>query len=334
MVFFGWYTAAHMGLPLYKRFVPWIFALTVSAEALLALLQVANKGSLGGLFYFFGERAITSLTPGAATTVLNGEVFLRAYATFSHPNVLAGFLLLSMLYLFFKRTSFSVRSAGYIWLSSLLLGTAGMLTTLSRIPIMLWFGFLAIKAWLFIRERRNREASLFTWQVRISALLLLFLSVSAFASPLFPRFVQTSLKEESIIVRADLTRIALTLISEQPLLGVGLGNFLFHSAKQKPPEMPLFFAVQPVHNIFLLVLAETGIAGFFFFLWFLLRSYRHASIAVKTLLSVVMLLGLFDHYFLTLQQGQLLFAFILGLCWAEKKSKKAKNKKRFTAYKL
>lgn len=38
------------------------------------------------------------------------------------------------------------------------------------------------------------------------------------------------------------------------------------------------------------------------------------------ILFMVLLLGLFDHYFLTLQQGQLLFAFAFGLGWSGTKS--------------
>jgi hypothetical protein len=35
-------------------------------------------------------------------------------------------------------------------------------------------------------------------------------------------------------------------------------------------------------------------------------------------LSAILLTGMFDHYWLTLQQGQLLFAVILGLSWTKK----------------
>lgn len=319
-LFFGWFTARHLGLRLYTRIIPLLFALTVSLEAFLALLHVAHKGALGGLLYFLGERTITSLTPGAATTVLNGEVFLRAYGTFSHPNVLAGFLVIGMVYIFYNRTAFSFSYGLLFWWTSFFVGTLGLLMTLSRIPILLWSSFLIIQGVLFFWQRRNSKLPPFTWQYGIVIVAILLFIVLSMFSPLVTRFSQTSLSEESVLVRTDLTKIAVTLIREHPLLGVGLNNFLFHSVSFKKSETPLFFAVQPVHNIFLLVMVETGILGIFTFLWFLVRSFYHASSTTKRLLGLLLFLGLFDHYLLTLQQGQLLFAFVLGLAWVNDKT--------------
>ncbi|MBU4099621.1 hypothetical protein KJ980_08325, partial [Patescibacteria group bacterium] len=47
-----------------------------------------------------------------------------------------------------------------------------------------------------------------------------------------------------------------------------------------------------------------------------LKQAKQSPAILLILLSVILILGLFDHYWLTLQQGQLLFAIILGLCWA------------------
>ena len=76
------------------------FLIGIIFESLLSFLQYLNQGSIGGFFYFFGERAFNSQTPGIANASINGQLFLRPYATFSHPNVLAGFLVIAMLYLF------------------------------------------------------------------------------------------------------------------------------------------------------------------------------------------------------------------------------------------
>ena len=62
-------------------------------SSLLAIAQFISQGSLGGAFYYLGERTFTSQTPGIANASINGELLLRPYATFSHPNVLAGYLL-------------------------------------------------------------------------------------------------------------------------------------------------------------------------------------------------------------------------------------------------
>ncbi|MCL5970380.1 MAG: hypothetical protein M1450_02695 [Patescibacteria group bacterium] len=45
-------------------------------------------------------------------------------------------------------------------------------------------------------------------------------------------------------------------------------------------------------------------------------SLREAGRAKFIILVTVLVLGLFDHYFLTLQQGQLLFSLVLGIVWS------------------
>ncbi|HEX8932217.1 MAG TPA: hypothetical protein VF810_03625, partial [Patescibacteria group bacterium] len=58
-------------------------------ESLLAISQFLRQGSLGGIFYYFGERLFSGITPGIANASINGVLILRPYGTFSHPNVLA-----------------------------------------------------------------------------------------------------------------------------------------------------------------------------------------------------------------------------------------------------
>ena len=57
----------------------------------LAWLQFIKQGSAGGLWYFLGERSFNIFTPNIAK-VFFGDLILRPYATFSHPNVLGGWL--------------------------------------------------------------------------------------------------------------------------------------------------------------------------------------------------------------------------------------------------
>ena len=78
-----------------------IFAFLIGAlfELILTLLQLVQKHSLQGLFYFFGERNLNLSLPGIAKASLNGVEILRPYGTFSHPNSLAGFYLLLYFYL-------------------------------------------------------------------------------------------------------------------------------------------------------------------------------------------------------------------------------------------
>ena len=95
---------------------------------------------------------------------------------------------------------------------------------------------------------------------------------------------------------------------------------------------------QPVHNFYLLIAAEIGIIGLILFILFIFKvlkmAYlkvksqivsretiftRHINLCVGCLLTIFLgflFIGFFDHYFWTIQQGQLIFWLILGLLMA------------------
>ena len=297
-----------------------LFSCSALFESLLAISQYIHQGSLNGIFYFFGERMFSGVTPGIANASIAGDLILRPYGTFPHPNVLAGYLLISLLFVwFFLRKSVSN------WLQllsavSLIVISIALLLTLSRIAIAIWVVFVIV---LLLKHMNLKLRN--TKQKVIAGLLLIVALGIVFMSPisheLVARFSQTSFTEESFTERTVLTSAAFTLFQQHPLLGVGLDNFLPSLAPLQTP-MPLNLYLQPVHNIFLLVATELGFIGFFLFLELLFASAQeilHKQKEVRNFLflalGIIIITGMFDHYWLTLQQGQLLFATIFGLSW-------------------
>ena len=94
-VFLGFYTAFNIK-KLRLSTVLALFSIGIIFESFLSILQYFHQGSIGGIFYFFGERTFNGQTPGIANASVNGELVLRPYGTFPHPNVLAGFLVIAM----------------------------------------------------------------------------------------------------------------------------------------------------------------------------------------------------------------------------------------------
>jgi O-antigen ligase len=169
----------------------------------------------------------------------------------------------------------------------------------------------------------------FTWGLFVFFIWLFLLFVLGMR---FSTLLSTD--EMSFTRRIDLFQSAFTLLSHSPLWGVGFGNFLvaqslFHSLTSRD----IFSFLQPVHSIFLLLLSETGVVGLLFFLYFLLIIVKQRILPLrhkKTLVEVYWLklclvillvsIGCIDHYFLTLQQGQLLFAVIIGILISKPRS--------------
>lgn len=322
--FVGWYFFSRF---LLLSFVVWFvasrrlnsflaglcLAIGVVFESILSFAQLLHQGSLGGFFYFLGERAFSSTTPGIANASIQGQLLLRPYGTFSHPNTLAGFLVVGMLLvLFFLGTKKNMFSK-ILFVATILVGTMGVLLSLSRTAIIVWI--LCVACLFFFKFFKRISKKFLLIAAFFESLLLLLL---ALFPPLLFRFLPSAYGE-SLIEREALAKSALQMIATHPLLGVGPNNFI--------PTLPSFsansFFLQPVHSIYLLIGSETGMAGLFFFIGFLLfillffiessRKNRRLAFPLFLAFIAILLIGLFDHYFITALQGQFVFAVVVGL---------------------
>src|SRR3989344_3809607 len=202
----------------------------------------------------------------------------------------------------------------------------GLFLTFSRLIIITFI--LAGVIFFWLSKRLGKDDLIF--KQRRQVLLYLsaifpFIFLFLMRPEMFGRFGQLSLAEQSVSLRWLYNEIASLMIANNPLTGVGLGNFTNRMAEFLPYGTSLeSWAIQPVHNIYLLIAAETGVIGLFFFLWFLI------SVVIKTIGSLrlnftlerltlllitlaFLFIGLFDHFFLTLQQGHLMLWIILAL---------------------
>lgn len=325
MVFFAYYLLHNIRQFSQILFISLLFAVSSFFQSLLAILQYISQSSLNGWLYYLGERTFTGTTPGIANASIDGLLLLRPYGTFSHPNVLAGYLLLSSIIVYFLLVRYTKGFIRFFGIIVVCLNSIALLLTLSRIVIVLWFVLLCSLIFTIIVKRQSLRKG-----VAIAAIggITVSIFVMPFMQILITRFSESTFTEEAVVQRAQLMVSALQIIKEHPITGVGLGNFIpVLDTIQSPLTFGLY--LQPVHNIYLLLLAESGILGFLLFIClFVLTLLRLATVnknnlKIKKLYGIfalllfcILFIGLFDHYFLTLQQGMLLFACVIGLCWA------------------
>ena len=287
----------------------WLFTSLLLILSLLSLSQFYLQKSLGGVAYFWGEREFTKLTPGIAQTIWQGQLLLRPYATFSHPNSLAGFLLVgwwlgweSLGKRLGKKQGKDRRG---IWLIVTLLVMITLGLTWSRmawlvimVEICLWLGQIHLKPKLWPSLALG---------ITILAVFFPFILGNFEAAILSPSW------QESIGLRQKLFFAAWQLFGSQPLWGVGLKNFISHLVDF---QLGLSRAwLQPVHSIYWLILAETGLLGFGLWLGLVLTITRWLTKSKNWWLFfawvAILLTGMNDHYWLTLQQNQLLMVLLL-----------------------
>ena len=311
-IFLGWFISRHTKQCV--RFMQVTLPIGIFVESGLAIWQFILQHSVGGLWYFLGERTFSGSTPGISNASLNGTLVLRPYATFPHPNVLAGYLLMCLIFvvLFLKQQN---RVGKVAYVLAALLGCFALFLTMSRSAIIVGVLFLIA----FLMQRAVKKSIGKKFQIIAACAVVIFLTSLA----LQPRFSGINITGESVVLREQLLLAAWKISIMHPVFGVGLNNFLVAL-----PIVSLSLPIQPVHNIFMLILAETGVIGLGVFVFLLYKTFKHVfkatfehllmentRIFVLCSLIIFFSIGLFDHYFLTLQQGQLLTVLIFGLAW-------------------
>lgn len=278
-----------------KEGVFWGLSLSVIFESLLAIYQFTFGRDLG--LWLVGERDFGIATPMIATFNFYGQVFLRPYGTMSHPNVLGAFFVLSIPIIFL------IKGKSYFRTLSISFGMIASLLTFSRGVIVVLF----FESILMFRGK-----------------LRFFIIPALIALPfLYVRFDSVfNFDNLSLLRREELAQFAIHQFYSSPIFGIGLNNFINQIASSNLVSGPNRF-LQPVHNIFLLTLAETGLFGILGFLGLFIiplwQIIKRKSLTIYLFLAVIFL-GSFDHYFLTLPQGQRLFFLIWGLTMLEWKN--------------
>ena len=247
----------------------------------LEIYQLLHQGSAGGLFYWLGERTYSFSTPGLGRLSWFGLDLIRPQSTFSHPNSLAGYLLIVYYLLFINKS--------VLW--SKIMVFSGLVLALSK---------AALLAFLLV----------FIFRINSGLLTTAFLSFS-FAQIFLPNLVASY---QTIADRILLLAPAKKIIISAPVLGVGLGNFIPALSSLLPGSFLLPAKLQPVHNFFLLALSETGFLGIYLATR-LLRKNLPKIIQPRFLglLALIAITGAFDHYWWTLPQNKLILLLAASL---------------------
>jgi O-antigen ligase len=304
-------------------YFPWFFPIFASFQSLLALWQFIFQKSTGlWIFSKLGESILNPNILGVAKIVSNGTTYIRGYGTFPHPNLLAAFLVTSILISLYLILILSKKQRIFLFLL-LFINFLGLCITFSRagylalaIGMVFFFGYL-----LFQLEYRKSKIFWITTSVCILYILGCFL--------IFRPFILTraTASDQATIEREVYNKIGIQMIKNNPIFGIGIGDSVLHM-EQFDKNIVEPWQKQPIHNYFLLAAAELGIPGALILLWIFVshivtsRKFKVSSenkllstfnFLLATCLLCFFVLMMFDHYFYTLQQTQMLLWVILGI---------------------
>lgn len=269
---------------------------SVILQSLLGISQWFKQQSIFG-YWFLGEQPYNINTLGIKTISFFGALKIPAYGTFPHPNILAGFLVISLMIILASHKTL----LSYL---SFILGIMALFLTFS---LTSWLTFLMV----LILITTNQQ-----WVKVKPAPRLLIIVLAAFCL----LFITFNLDPTSLQRRSQLNVIAFKMWLSSPIFGVGLNNFIPRMEEFGQVQATYRF-LQPVHNIYLLVLAETGVIGeisLICLIWLIgKRVWSKKNYLLLTSYFSLLFLALFDHYFLTIEQGMLMLSLVLGLSLAQ-----------------
>ncbi len=265
------------------------FFVSLAIQLFIGIFQFIRGRDLG--LQILGESNLLSGTISTSFMSTSFGLFLRSYGTFPHPNVLGGYALVIAIlgYLFF----FSKKKSYYF----ILLLTSGLLVLLSfsRTAILLYVILFVFSIYESLKGK-------------MFSVLPLFLN----------RFININLGETSIVDRVNLLKASWEIFKNNWFIGVGNSNFIASLGGFNLTTNGGLSLLQPVHNIFALIFVEHGLIGGLYTLIFL--GYLKVKESVSYLMNkglfiysifVIVLIGMLDHYLLTLPQGIFIFSLLL-----------------------
>ena len=334
-------------LALFVRRCAWAILCVSCFECAISAYQYFYQESIG--LRFLGEVDIHHFmfpNPSKHRWLLDnseGSFFLyRSSGTFSHPNILGGFLFCSLLASYYLCMNEESKMRRLLVLLTIPLQIFTLYIAYSRSAMValavatFFWCFLQFKH--LIRKQGIKSVSF----KRLAILTSLVVSgglagVGLFYSQLSARGGIVNYNQVSQFAdseRIHYLSIAAKMIEDHPLLGVGFNNFQLCVQQYLPEDTPHKF-FSKVHNIYLLIASEIGVIGCSLFLLFLLAISRAAYKGIfkdtslsnpqeKFFLAAVFLgllvIGVFDFYLLNTQAGRILFFGFSAMLYAISKT--------------
>jgi O-antigen ligase len=289
-------------------------------QGILAILQFATQKVFASKY--LGMSAQDPQTLGVSVIESNGERLLRAYGGLPHPNILAGFLAISLL-LIIGLISVEKNLRKQIALTFIfIVNYIAMFLTASRsAAIAFLIGF-------FVFVLLTRKQKQIDFKPLIFKFLIIIITITAVAGALLPEFMTSRfsttarLEEKSIDERVTGFNDAWKIFKTNPLVGVGYGNYTL-ALSQIKPSLPGFL-YQPVHNVYFLILTEYGLVGLAILIYLiagvillfrkkiLALNFQPLTLSFLAALIALLTIGLFDHYLLSFYFGIALTSVVVG----------------------
>ena len=316
----------------------WSAVAAGAAQSTLALQQFMTQAVFANKW--LGMAAQEAKNLGVSVVEFGDERFLRAYGSLPHPNILGGFLAVTLLVniiLYFTlwqnwQTAKNIKQekkyqAGLILsLIFFILNFIGLLLTFSRGA---WLGFIVGALTLTLSRSFFAGEGIKQNLMVLSKFVFIIIAVGGlffyfFREPILSRInIDGRLENKSVAERTEYNQEARQIIKRHWLFGAGVKNYGLAVYNEINNDKPAY-AYQPAHNAFLLVWAEIGILGLISFIALLVYCFivswrMKPGGETAALLVALAVMMCFDHWVWSLAFGGMIMWVVLGVVYADRK---------------
>jgi O-antigen ligase len=293
------------------------FLASIFLQAVLGIYQFIQQST--PVFKYLGLALHNPSVLGTAVIETSSGRWLRAYGGMDHPNIFGGVLAISLIiaaYLLAKkkvlRSKNQIEKSLFLFIFSFIALVALFFTFSRTAWLALALGLVSLFITLIVKKDRWIVGRFLV--LMFFTLTMVFIVAYPYRELVLTRVSNnTRLEQKSIQERELYLSQAQKIIKDNWIFGVGVGNYTIALKSYNIPAKTVW-SYQPVHNVFLLLWAESGLGALIFFLAFLVfwKKDRRTILAVS-LLPALLVLMLFDHWLISLPFGLLFLFLILGL---------------------
>ncbi|MFA6526058.1 MAG: O-antigen ligase family protein [Candidatus Buchananbacteria bacterium] len=313
----------------------WAVLFSAGLQGLLAIQQFLSQSISANKWLGIAHHSAGIL--GDIVVETSSGRWLRAYGSFGHPNILGGWLILGIACGFLLWLEY-FKSSGKLlpknlklndpqakiflkrWLKILLVlilslvASAGLFFSFSRsawlalVLIFLAFIFSSIRLMLALPSPKE----IFQFLLLPIGIIIIFASQFFIFNSLVLIRADTNNRLEAISKNERIDQIGESwrIIKKSPLTGIGINNYTL-ALNKIAPNQPAY-DLQPVHNIYLLIVSELGIIGLILFIFFILIAIllihkNSKSLLLISIFPLFLIISLFDHYLWTTYAGIVIF---------------------------
>lgn len=274
-----------------------------------------------GIWQFFVGRSEASTWLGLAARdatrlgdsvlQINSQRILRAYGSFSHPNIFGGYLAVALAALLGLWSSLKTKSTVVLaGLVGFILSFALVLTFSRSAWLGLGLGLLVGALVMAIKDATRAKKIVLPLSIVIITVAVIG-SVARFG-------LSSEFESRSINERVEQYQEFPAVIGSNWILGQGLGNYTVAAAEVFTSRV--WYELQPVHNVPLLILGEIGLLGLLaIIIWAasidrinFARFPKRAAVTAFMMGNTILVIAFFDHYLWSTWSGLALVALVMA----------------------